>query len=218
VHQGLHEFPERLNRTLKEELCSVDDGYDYIVLNYGLCGNGTLSVSHPTIPLIVHQVHDCIPLLMGARDRYARYLYEHPGTFWLSPGWIEGFPLSGAPDYAEKYREHYGKEVIERQQVMLERMLMEHYDRLLYVHWECLGDALADRCRAYVRSCADALTGRLGRSFTAEEMPGSPDMLQRFVDGAWTDENALLVPPGYRLRLNPHTSRLYAEQETEPGD
>ena len=41
LYQGLHELPDRLNRSLKETLSSVEpDKYDYILLNYGLCGNG----------------------------------------------------------------------------------------------------------------------------------------------------------------------------------
>lgn len=217
LHQGLHEFPDRLNRTVAGELAEADGSYDYILLNYGLCGNGTLAVSHPSIPIVMHQVHDCIPLLVGDRKRHAGCLARHPGTFWLSPGWIEGFPLPGAPDYAEKYREHYDREVSPRQQEVIDRMLMENYDRLMYVRWECLGDELAGRCGAYARSCAGTLTGRLGRPFTAAEMRGFPDLLQRFVDGKWSDTDVLVVPPGHRVRLDHGAARLYAEREPGPG-
>lgn len=218
LHQGLHEFPDRLNRTVTAELAAADESYDYILLNYGVCGNGTLSLSHPAVPLAIHQVHDCIPLLVGDRDRHARCLAGHPGTFWLSPGWIEGFPLPGAPDYVEKYREHYGREVTARQQEMIDRVLMENYDRLMYVHWESLGEELARRCRSYARSCARTLTGRLGRRFAAEEMQGSPDLLQRFVDVRWDERDVLVVPPGRQVRLDHGTARMYAVRVPGPGD
>lgn len=216
LHQGLHEFPDRLNRTVTAELAAAGESYDYILLNYGVCGNGTLAVSHPAVPLVIHQVHDCIPLLVGDRDRHARCLAGHPGTFWLSPGWIEGFPLPGAPDYVDKYREHYGREVTARQQEVIDRVLMENYDRLMLVRWECLGEELARRSRSYARSCAHTLTERLGRSFTAEEMRGSPDLLQRFVDGRWSDRDVLVIPPGRQVRLDHGTARLYAARGQGP--
>ncbi len=71
LYQGLHEFPNRLNRFILDALDSIDDtSYDYILLNYGLCGNGTLDISHPSIPIVIHNIHDCIALILGDAQKY----------------------------------------------------------------------------------------------------------------------------------------------------
>lgn len=42
-------------------------------------------------------------------------------------------------------------------------------------------------------------------------------LLQRFVDEARSDADALVVPPGCRIRLNPSAGRLFAERGRAPG-
>jgi hypothetical protein len=208
LYQGLHEFPDRLNRTLKEALNSVEtDKYDYILLNYGLCGNGTLDIGHPELPIIVHSFHDCIPLLIGDRKFHADYVKERPGTFWFSCGWIEGFPLPGSPDYAEKYSEFYNRNINEKQRDVIEQMLTH----LVFIRWDELGLKLAELGRAYTKKCVSSLSSRIGREFIYDEVKGSPEILQRFVDGEWDGDDFLLVEPGKRLKFDYSKSLLYAD-------
>ncbi|UCB47338.1 MAG: DUF1638 domain-containing protein [Spirochaetota bacterium] len=109
---GLHERPEKLNQILKELIVSIDaDEYDYILLNYGLCGNGTLGVTHPKLPIVIHNAHDCIPLIMGDYERHKKYVGNRIGTFFYSCGWIEELLVPGCPDYMEKYNELYGRTI-----------------------------------------------------------------------------------------------------------
>ena len=214
LHQGLHEFPERLNRTVQDALDRVEAGScDYILLNYGHCGNGIMNIGHPDLPVVIHNVPDCVPLLIGDRLKHEAYMKKRPGTFWFSPGWIDGFPLPGSPDYAEKYDEFYGISVTERQRDGIERVLMTNYTHLTYITWKVLGERVASRGREYTKKCVDSLNNRLGMGMSYDEVEGDPGLLQRFVDGAWESGDYLVLQPGERAKLDPVKCRLYAERD-----
>jgi hypothetical protein len=212
IHQGLHEYPDRLYSAVKEALNRVEtELYDYILLNYGLCGNGTLNVSHPELSVIIHNVHDCIPLIIGDRKAHAEYTAEKPGTFWYSCGWIEGFPLPGGPDYDQKYRDFYGRSLTEKQRDIVEAMMMENYTDLIFLRWDELGERLMEWGRKYTKECVGSLSRRLRRTFEYDELKGSPDIIRRFVDGEWDSDDFLIIGPGKKLQFNALKSKLYVE-------
>jgi len=105
LDQDLHRSPEKLKKTLRDYLDGVDPGYDTIVLGYGLCSNALDGITAPPAGLIIPRAHDCITLFLGARDRYDRAFHDQPGTYYLTPGWLE---LNRDPlgivetDYAER--------------------------------------------------------------------------------------------------------------------
>lgn len=213
IYQGLHEFPGKLQKSLVEALERVDpDKYDYILLSYGLCGNGTLGVSHPKLPIIMHNVHDCVPLLIGDRKAHCEYMQKRPGTFWFSYGWIEGFPLPGGHDYSQKYDEFYNSVINEKQRDTIERMLMENYTHLTFIRWDALGHKIAEEGRRYTRSCVASLNDRLGFSLRYDEVKGSPEVLQRFVDGEWNSDDFLCLEPGKKLLFDEVMSKLFVEE------
>ena len=90
MHQGLHNMgAERMGLALQEEIDNTDAKlFDAILLGFGLCGNGVLGL-HSELPLVIPRAPDCIPLLMGDRDKHKEYYDNNHGTFYLSPGWIE---------------------------------------------------------------------------------------------------------------------------------
>jgi hypothetical protein len=211
LHQGLHEFPGRLNSSVLEALRAVDENScDYILLNYGLCGNGTLEVSHDRLPIIMHNVQDCIPLILGDEEVHRNYIHVHPGTFWFSVGWIEGFPLPGSPDYQQKYAEFYEKTIDESKRDVIESVLMENYTHLTYVQWSELGEGVNRRGREYTRESVRSLNQRLGMALVYDQVTGNPSRLQRFVDGEWEGDDFLVIEPGKLLQFDLARCRLYA--------
>ena len=204
VDQGLHESPEKLNRTLADRLASVEpESCDYVLLNYGVCGNGTLSLTPSRdIPMIIQTCHDCIRTLVGDRNLHEDLVEENRGTFWFSNGWIDGFPLPGAPDYNEKYRSFYGQDIDEDKRIKLDCILMENYSRFVYICWPELGEAVNGPCREYTKRCVRNISAEMGREFTYKEVRGRPDILQRFVDGEWNPEEFLRIEPGFQIQLN----------------
>jgi len=212
LYQGLHEFPNKLNEKLNEALKMVDkDNYDYILLNYGLCGNGTLDITHPDLPIIIHNAQDCIPILVGNRKKYKKYVDSNPGIFWFSCGWIEGFPLPGSPDYAERYSEFYKIKINEKQRDSIERMLFENYKKLKYISWKEMGEDI-NRCGSkYTMECVNSINSRLSLNMSFGKVEGSSDTLQKFVDGDWNNDEFLLINPGQKLKFDITKGRLYVE-------
>jgi hypothetical protein len=207
---GLHERPEKLNRFLKDAIAkTTGEECDRILLSYGLCGNGTLEVTHPDLPIAVHNCHDCIPLLFGDKKRHAAWTKKMPGTFFYSCGWIDELLVPGCPDYDDKYLMLYGKTITKRQRNTVERILIEHYSVLAYIHWDELGPALGEKGRRYTKACLNSLNERFDLGLRYDEVTGGPALLQAFVDGLWDDDNVIVVEPGKMLRFDAPNGCLY---------
>ncbi|MCX8117720.1 MAG: DUF1638 domain-containing protein [Desulfobacterota bacterium] len=177
---GLHRTPEQMGQAIQREIEKVSSQpYEGIVLGYGLCSNGIVGVSSTFHPLIIPKVHDCISLFLGSVESYQRQSKEHPGTYYLTPGWIEKgqTPISKY----ESYEKAYGKETA--RWVLNEEM--KHYTRIVFID---TGVYPPDPYRAVARQNAEFL----GISF--EELKGSPDLFRKLVQGPW-DRDFLLIRP-----------------------
>ncbi|MBN2322528.1 MAG: DUF1638 domain-containing protein [Spirochaetes bacterium] len=206
---GLHERPEKLNRFLKDAIAKTTrEECDRILLSYGLCGNGTLEVTHPDLPIAVHNCHDCIPLLFGDKRRHEQWIKKTPGTFFYSCGWIDELLVPGCPDYDDKYLMLYNKTITKKQRNTVERILVEHYSVLAYIHWDELGDALGEKGRRYTKACCASLNDRFDLGLRYEEVSGGPTLIQAFVDGRWNDD-VVVVEPGKKLLFNAPNGNLY---------
>jgi hypothetical protein len=91
VTQGLHDLEKPgMARELQRRVDAADPGlYDAVALGYALCNNGILGLAARAVPLVVPRAHDCITLLLGSRARYDAVFAAEPGTYFLSPGWLE---------------------------------------------------------------------------------------------------------------------------------
>jgi hypothetical protein len=99
-----------------------NQGYQGIILVYGLCGQATTGLEARSIPLIIPRAHDCITLFLGSRARYQEQFENYPGTFWYSQDYIERDDGSGTTlslgsgtdtdlqAVYEEYVEKFGKE------------------------------------------------------------------------------------------------------------
>lgn len=181
---GLHRTPEQMGEAIQREIEKASEAlYDGIVLGYGLCSNGIVGVTSKSHPLIVPRVHDCISLFLGSIESYQRQSKEHPGTYYLTPGWIEKgqTPLSKYVSYEKAY----GKETA--QWVLHEEM--KHYTRIVFID---TGVYPPDPYRAVARQNAEFL----GVSF--EELKGSADLFRRLVQGPW-QKDFLRISPLQRI-------------------
>jgi len=89
LDQNMHERPEQMPAVVQAEIDAVKAYAGQIILGYGLCSNGIVGVRAPRQGLIIPRVHDCITLFLGSRAVYEKVFYEHPGTYYLTPGWVE---------------------------------------------------------------------------------------------------------------------------------
>jgi hypothetical protein len=89
LDQNMHERPEQMPAVIQAEIDTVEAYADQVILGYGLCSNGITGIRAPRSGLIIPRVHDCITLFLGSRAAYEKVFYEHPGTYYLTPGWVE---------------------------------------------------------------------------------------------------------------------------------
>ena len=189
LEQGLHNTPDELRRQLQQTVDAEDGKHDALLLGYGLCSNGLVGITARTTPLVCVRAHDCITLLLGAKERYREYFDGHPGTYWYSPGWIEDSPMPGPERYEaslKAYTEQYGED---NARYLMESMetWMSNYTNAAYVDLG-VGDVMQGR--EYTRRCAEWL------DWNCEVLEGDPRLVRTFLDGEWNEEDFLVVQPG----------------------
>jgi len=188
LNQDLHRTPDRLPKKIQEEVDRAGaDGP--VVLGYGLCSGGVAGVRAPACGLAVPRVHDCIALFLGSRGAYDREFSGHPGTYYLTPGWVEvgQDPLS----YMERdYVPRMGREAAE--EGLREELL--HYTRIALVQTGT-GDEEALRRRALENARF------LGKEYV--EIRGTGRYFDKILAGPYDPEDFLLVPPGETVRQTP---------------
>lgn len=214
LEQGLHNEPDRLRSELQSAIDAVEQETDAeaIALVYGLCSRGIEGIHANRCRLIVTRAHDCITLLLGSRERYERYVAEHPGTYWYSPGWNRHHTPPG-PERHEKlhrqYVEAYGEDNADYL-MQTEQHWFSTYNRAVYVH---LTIGVTDRDRKYSRDCAQWL------NWEYDEQTGDPALLSALLNGDWNTDDFLIVEPGQTIRLTADRSIVRAAPATEePSD
>jgi hypothetical protein len=123
---GLHVVPKNLTKELQHAIDQIEDP-SFIVLGYGLCGNGLVGIKSGKHTLLVPRTDDCIAILLGSYDAYRDVFSTEPGTYYLTKGWLEAGsnPLQEYRGYVEKY----GPEKAD----MIMDLQYQNYSRLLFV-------------------------------------------------------------------------------------
>ncbi len=201
LEQGLHDIGEnKMTSALQKEIDSIDnENYDAILLAYGLCNNGICNL-HAEIPLVAPRAHDCITLLMGSKEEYQKYFYEHPGTFFRSSGWIErskdnlSNPESttrkmGMGSY-EEYVETFGEENAKYLMETLGNHL-RNYSKLTYIDTGMANtEQQKEESRAWTKE----------QNWQYSEYEGTTRLLMMLMNGEWNESEFLVIEPGKTIR------------------
>jgi hypothetical protein len=195
LEQGLHNEPDRLRSQVQAQIDRLDGQFDAILLGYGLCSNGICGLVARRSPLVVIRAHDCITLLLGAREHYQAYFAAHPGTYWYSAGWIETTQMPGRDrmdhlrrQYAARYDEETAEYLLEE-----EKRWIKNYSRACFIKQDDL-PGNSDLHRAYTRRCAADC------GWQYDELPGRLDLLRALVHGCWDSERFLVTRPGQKIQ------------------
>jgi hypothetical protein len=194
--QGLHDTPDVLRSEVQKELDKTADvsgkRYDAILLGYCLCSNGITGL-HSDIPIVVARGHDCMTLLLGSRHTYQTYFDTHKGIYWYSTGWLENCLMPGKERFDKilgEYTEKYGPDNAHYLMEM-EQGWIKEYKRAVFIDWGLPG---SNEAKQYTKECAAYL------KWDYDELKGDTSLMQRLLDGAWDNDDFLVVPPGHAIR------------------
>jgi hypothetical protein len=184
---GLHQIPKKLTIALQAALASIETP-SRVMLGYGLCGNGLAGLRAGAHTLIVPRSDDCIALLFGSYAAFRQEFDSHPGTYYVTPEWLEAeiSPLHEYRRVQARLGEEKARWVMDQQ--------YGHYQRLLFL-------AATPEDQAAYRSQARQVAEYCQRwGFVYEERLGSDVYLRQLVQALRTlDESTddiLLVSPG----------------------
>jgi hypothetical protein len=204
VPKALHDVPTvEMTQQLQERIAVADQSqeYDYILLAYGLCNNGTAGLHTQHLPLVIPRVHDCIGVLMGSSKTYCNYFNLHPGCYYLSPGWVEHsevadsgsiqsqLNMSQSYDY---FLQHYGED---NAAFLYEQLgaATKHYNELTYIRTGVEVDS----------SYEDEARQEAARNdWEFNIFNGTTALLQRFVNGEWSCDEFAVIPPGESIQAS----------------
>ena len=200
LEQGLHNTPALLRTRLQEvvdKIEAMDIGVEAIVLGYGLCSRGAEEVSTRRVKLVLPRAHDCITLLLGSKERYAAYVKDHPGCYWYSPGWNRCHTPPGLERY-EKLRVEYVKKFGDEDADFLmetEQAWFKSYAVGTYVETGLTDPAGVEKDVAYTKGCTEYL------QWAFDQQVGSPELMERLLDGPWDAGAFLVLGPGESARM-----------------
>jgi len=199
----LHDTPEKLKTELQQAINAVSpEQYDRIILGYGICGQGTDGIIADKLPLIIPQVHDCISLFLGSAAIYEEQFEKCPGTCYFTAGWLDKgagpddirkWLMKSSPGYSEKQIQELIDEFFSGWQ--------KNYSRALFISTDSEKD---DEARKLAQTTAE----KYGWKY--EEMDGSTKFFEKLLIAEKTDDEILLVPPGFKIIFNAVSSKLEA--------
>ena len=201
--RGLHNDPADLRAKLQTRVDEISaDGYDAIVMGYGLCGQAVAGLTARQIPVIIPRAHDCITLFLGSRQRYNEQFENNPGTYWYTQDYIERNDGSGASlalgsgteeQLQDVYQEYVAKYGRDNADYLMEVMgaWQAHYKRAALIDMG-VGDIAAVENRAR----ADAAR----RGWTFDRVAGDLVLIRRLLNGDWADDY-LVLQPGQQVAM-----------------
>jgi len=177
---GLHADPPTLRRVLQETIDRAAGSAETIILGYGLCSMAVVGLQATGCTLVVPRVDDCIAMCLGSQEAYKAQFKREPGTYYLTPGWIE---VGDSPfSEHEKLVQAFGEQKAER--VM--GKILSNYTRLAFID---TGRGSTKRYRDYSRGMAR----RFGLRYA--EILGSERLIKKMLHGP-LDHNFVVARPG----------------------
>ncbi len=213
--KGLHDSGSvlMLDR-LQAALDAVDEAdYEAVLFGYALCGTGLAGLTARTKPVVIPRAHDCIALFLGSKERYLDYFNNNPGVYFKTTGWMErGEGLQPLTADALKksglgysYEELVAKYGEENAQFLYEQLgnHTRNYGQLTFIE---MGVEPDDRFeRATIEEAAR-------REWKFEKIRGDMSLIHDLVDGRWSPDRFLVVPPGWRVVAKHDESIIGAEK------
>ena len=208
TEKNAHEKSDLLRTQIQAKIDAAESGdiaYDAILLGFGLCGNGVRGVGAKKPRLVLPRAHDCCTIFLGSRIAFKEHFSDNPSLPFSSVGYMERgtswihdantVSVPGLDKSYEQYVAQYGEEnaafIMETLTASNKAALSETSDtRVVFVEVPELAHlGFAARARAEAE--------KAGKRFVL--LPGDMRLIRGLVNGDWSDEEYLVVPPGSRI-------------------
>jgi len=195
-----HTKPGQLKAEIQSIIDSTPEGYDAILLGYGLCGNGTAGLKARTLPLVIPRAHDCCTIFLGSREAFQEHFGQTPSAQWYTAcyyerlgNWYPDNPLDMLmPGLGMSYRELVDKYGEDNAQYVLESLKSESsIDFLTYIELPGFDN----------RSSREGFKKHAAREGKKTRfIKGSTRLIDDLVNGRWNVDEFLTVPPGMEIK------------------
>src|SRR5512144_2499134 len=190
----LHNSPKKLAAALQEAIDAIREP-SFVIVGYGLCGNGLVGVKAREHTLIIPRTHDCVAIFLGSHQRYVQRFFAAPNTYYLTKGWIDARdePLSDYYDYVKEFDEETADYLFE--------MKYKNYRKICLVGFS---QQELDDYRAQASAVAEFMDKRFG-SVVLEETLGSTALIETLVKMGGQpadDEEFVVVKPGGEISMD----------------
>jgi len=178
MEKGLHEYPDRLRTALQREIDARDGKIDYIVLVYGLCGNGIIGLKAEKSRLVIPLFDDCIRALLSLEAN--EEIEVDPRALYYTDEWMDTgvSMLMGAETYVERYGEKKALKII--------KAMLKNYKRATFLETGLYNiESAAEKIRP--------TTEKIG--LTIDRAPASFRVYDALLSGRW-DKEFLVTEPG----------------------
>ncbi len=185
----LHNSPKKLGAALQERIDAIGEP-SFVIVGYGLCGNGLVGVKAREHTLIIPRTHDCVAIFLGSHQRYVQRFFASPNTYYLTKGWIDARdePLADYHDYVKEFDEETADYLFE--------MKYKHYRKICLVGFS---QQELDDYREQASAVARFMGARFGE-VVYEETLGSTGLIETLVKigarACEADEEFVVVKPG----------------------
>lgn len=206
---GLHCKPDQLRNEVQQAIDDTDDGFDAVLLGYGLCSKGLDGIKAGKCRLVIPRGHDCITVFLGSKERYREYFSANPGTYWYTPGWIENHLSPGQERYEKNYSTYlaqYGEDNA-RYLMDMEQGWFKKYTAAAYTD---LGIGDTGAYEEYTKECANWLKWKYDR------VKSDATLIRNFVNGDWRHEAFLVVEPGSMIKAT-DDEMIMTSVKTDPS-
>ncbi len=231
---GLHARPNDLRLLLQAEIDEASrdggpalsgvEGFDAVILMYGLCGRGAADIVSRDIPVVIPRAHDCITLFLGSPEAYLKQFHKNPGTIYHTLGWItkkinpkdreaaelylnyEKIGYDKHPEFCD-LQERFGEENARHILAFFDRW-KQHYTRAAYID---LGFPDEDALAGFTERMAGAF------DWEFDLIRGDSKLMREILSGDWSDPRVFVLPPNSRC-ISTGDDRIFAAVAIDSGD
>jgi len=184
VDSGLHDFPDKLNKTIQEQIDRIEN-VENIVLLFGKCGNSIVGLNSSTSRIIIPEIDDCIAMFLGG-DEEKKKLERQAPAYYFTRGYLEN-----ETNIWTEYIYSVNKYGPEKAKSMFHR-LFKNYKKLRII------DTGAYEVKEIIER-----TNNIADEFNLDHeiVEGSLRYLYKAFSGDW-DEDFIIMEPGKEILYN----------------